>query len=221
MDASNLAVLLELLASTHVQALFLTLSLVALIVEAASPGAIAPALASGFLMLLFLTTGVWTGRVAPEEVLGFVIGFLLMLLEWKVMPGHGVAGVGGLSIVLASLFLALLVPSPTTHDVTEATFAILTCLMLVGGTVVVARPWRRFEKSSLVLRDRHATHQVTPAHLVGREGTTVSDCRPAGRARFGDEVVPVLAMSGYIERGARVVGRSLRATELVVEAEIT
>ena len=54
------------------------------------------------------------------------------------------------------------------------------------------------------------------ARLVGQEGVLVTDARPAGKARLGDETVAVVARDGYLVRGARVRAVAFHAGSLVV-----
>jgi len=52
--------------------------------------------------------------------------------------------------------------------------------------------------------------------LVGDVGETLSLLRPAGKARFGDAVVDVVAEGEYISRGAKVKVTEIHGNRVVV-----
>ena len=56
------------------------------------------------------------------------------------------------------------------------------------------------------------------SHLVDNQGEALSDLRPSGTARFGDERVSVVAQGGLIPEGTPVVVVSVEGTEIKVRA---
>ena len=55
-------------------------------------------------------------------------------------------------------------------------------------------------------------------HLVGHAGVALTDLRPVGLARFGDERVSVVAVGGLIEEKAAVTVLAVEGTEVRVRA---
>jgi membrane-bound ClpP family serine protease len=53
-------------------------------------------------------------------------------------------------------------------------------------------------------------------HLAGKRGTTTTRLNPAGKARFGDEVVDVIGEGELIERGTDVNVASVQGSRIVV-----
>jgi membrane-bound ClpP family serine protease len=54
-------------------------------------------------------------------------------------------------------------------------------------------------------------------HLAGKRGTTLTRLVPAGKARFGDEVVNVLSRAGMVEPGADVRVVEVTGNRVIVE----
>jgi hypothetical protein len=55
------------------------------------------------------------------------------------------------------------------------------------------------------------------AHLLGSQGAAMTPLTPAGKARFGDQIVDVVSNGEFIERGTEVVVIHARANRVVVK----
>ena len=53
-------------------------------------------------------------------------------------------------------------------------------------------------------------------HLVGQVGITSTDLRPSGTARFGDERISVVSLTGMLDAGIPIVVVSVEGTEVRV-----
>jgi len=221
MDSELLIHSLEMLGQPVAQAVLLALGLGILSLELHLPGTHLPSALGGLILLLTVTMGWWHGQVAIWELAVLATGLLLLALEVLVIPGFGLAGFAGIALILASVFLALLPPAPAQTDVERAIVAMLLCLLVVGGSVVRARPWRGDHPAGpLVLNERldGKAHGPADLHLVGRRARVVSDCRPSGRVELEGRVHPAITRGEFLERGASVVIRTTRGAELEVEA---
>ncbi len=98
---------LTLLTSSAVTSLLLIAGLVALYFEVTSPGfGIPGTIALICFAIVFGASGLM-GNLGPAEILMFIIGVTLLLLEIFVIPGFGIAGIGGLALILASFVFSL------------------------------------------------------------------------------------------------------------------
>lgn len=128
----------------------------------------------------------------PGGVLG-ILGGLLMIyacyLAFGLSPAWGGAAVG-LSVVVAALAIRLVASSR------------------IGKKLVLddagARDWKAAEKG---LED-----------LLGSEGRTLTQLRPAGQAEIGDQRVDVVADDEFIPAGVRVRVVEVEGNRVVVEA---
>jgi membrane-bound serine protease (ClpP class) len=157
-----------------------------------------------------------------------------LLLEVFVFPGFGVFGVGGALLVLLSLILA-----SQTFILPQNEYQMErlrnTLLMIAGAgaaaVLVVALVRRYLPHAPLLnrmllappsqeelqsLSQREALAQF--GHLLGAVGTAVTPLVPGGKARFGDELVDVVANGDFIDRGQEVAVVEVRGSRVVVQS---
>jgi membrane-bound serine protease (ClpP class) len=160
---------------------------------------------------LFFGSSLILGLAGWEEVLLLGLGAIALAVEIFILPGFGVAGVlGGLAIV-ASMVLAMMGARPTTGDVAQA-LAVLGASLFITLAVIYA--WLRHLPNSgrfsgLLLRGAvHKSQGFVSApnrgDLVGRDGVAVTDLRPSGTARVGEERLDVVTEGEYVPQGSRV-----------------
>ena len=125
-------------------------------------------------------------RVLLSLVLGFAL--LLVMLRFLPRPGSGGAGRLVLGTTLASA------AGYTSHE--------------VAGAEAVPLPATHPEEAT------GSAEEAYPA--VGSEGVAVTPLRPAGRARFGEQRLPVETEGGFLETGTPVKVLARREGRLVV-----
>jgi membrane-bound serine protease (ClpP class) len=200
---------------THplVAPMLLSLGFLGLLIELKTPAFGLAGLAGIGSLGLFFGSHYIVGLAGLEEFLLFALGLGLLLLEVFVIPGFGIAGALGILALGASFVLSLVSHWSTAAQIGEAAGVIS-----LAGIVVVLAAWAlirhlprsgRFEKSGLMLGD--ATSRETGyltgdvrSELIGATGVAVTDLRPAGAARFGDERIDVVADSNWISAGTPV-----------------
>ena len=182
--------------------------------EMQAPGMGFPSVVALVAAVLYFAPLYLDGLAANWEILVFVIGLMLIAVELFVLPGFGVAGIGGIVLVTGGLIMALL--DNTNFDfrgVSEERWgeAVLTVLAgLVHG--FVAMIWlshkigRRgiFRRVALVADLEEAVSSPDLSALVGQEGIAVTVLRPSGKVRIGTEWYDGVSEAGFIEKGSRV-----------------
>jgi membrane-bound serine protease (ClpP class) len=158
-----------------------------------------------------------------------------------VLPGFGVAGILGIALILAGLFGILITNAPdelpwpdTTADWEMLSSGVLSLALGFGGFLLLAWILSRYLPklgfmSGLILvpvtAGRRAGSQVSmtaPPESVGRGvqvgdvGATLTRLRPAGKARFGDAVVDVVATGEFVDKGAAVEIMAINGSRVVV-----
>jgi membrane-bound serine protease (ClpP class) len=205
---------------THpaVAPLLLSLGVLGLIIEFKTPS-FGLAGAAGLTMLgLFFGSRWIVGLAGMEELLLLGAGLVLLIVEATVLPGFGIAGILGLLALGSSLFLSLVPANATAADVGTA-----AAVLSIAGIAIVLMAWAllrhlpksgRFARSGLMLQESTAKEigyrsaDVT-AELVGSSGIAITDLRPSGVAKIGDERVDVEAEGSFISAGTPV--RVIRA----------
>jgi membrane-bound serine protease (ClpP class) len=160
---------------------------------------------------LFFGSSLILGLAGWEEVLLLGLGLMALAVEVFVIPGFGVAGIVGILAIVASMVLAMMGGYPTTGDVAQA-LAVLGASLFITAAVIYA--WLRHLPNSgrfsgLLLkgagyRDAGFTTAPSRPELVGRDGTALTDLRPSGTARIGEERLDVVTEGEYVAQGSRV-----------------
>jgi membrane-bound serine protease (ClpP class) len=160
---------------------------------------------------LFFASSFLLGLAGWQEVLLLGFGLIALAVEAFIIPGFGIAGIVGVLAVTASVLLALVGSHPTSGDVAQA-LAVLGASLFITAAVVYA--WLRHLPNSgrfsgLLLKGvghRDAGFITAPARpeLVGKDGTAITDLRPSGTARIGEERIDVVTEGEYVAQGSRV-----------------
>ena len=160
---------------------------------------------------LFFGSSFILGLAGWEEVLLLGLGAIAIAVEVFVLPGFGVAGVAGTLAIVAAMVLAMMGARPVAGDVAQA-LAVLGASLFITLAVIYA--WLRHLPNSgrfsgLLLRGAvNKTQGFVSApnrtDLVGRDGVAVTDLRPSGTARVGEERLDVVTEGEYIALGSRV-----------------
>jgi membrane-bound serine protease (ClpP class) len=160
---------------------------------------------------LFFGSSFILGLAGWEEVLLLGLGAIALAVEVFVLPGFGVAGVVGTLAIVASMVLAMMGARPSTGDVAQA-LAVLGASLFITMAVIYA--WLRHLPNSgrfsgLLLRGSvHKSQGFVSApnrgDLIGLDGVAVTDLRPSGTARVGEERIDVVTEGEYVRQGSRV-----------------
>ena len=205
----------------------------ALIVELLSPGIGG----GGFVSLLCYTLFFWSqylqGTAGWLEVLLFLVGMSCVALEMFVIPGFGIFGLGGGALVILSLVLAsqtFLQFPRNEYQLLQLRDSLLMVTASGAGLIAALALFRRYAHQAPILRklvvlppqgeqleDRlHRESLVKFNHLMGKRGTTATRLSPAGKARFGDELVDVVSDGELLGAGTDVVIVEVRGNHVVV-----
>jgi len=140
-----------------------------------------------------------------------VTGYVLLALEAFVIPGFGLAGLGGLAALGAGCALAFRWFEPA------------AATAIVGGVVATTTaflwwvPRSRFGRD-VVHRSSLGAARASEARVeVGSLGVAESDLRPSGVARFGELRESVLTDGDFVPHGSAVRVVEVRGSRVVVE----
>jgi membrane-bound ClpP family serine protease len=232
--------LVALLTSRIVQGILVVIFLIALFVEMSHPGAIFPAIISLIALICLIAPSALIGMALWWEVVAIFLGVLLVGVEILVLPGLGVAGIGGLILLFVGL-IGLFVPGNTgpfpdsaqsRDDMAGAAVTLLLSFGTAGlgmffiarhfGSIpllgkLVLKPVGTDDESSgsmlAAMQEESLLHPVT----IGQRGTALTPMRPAGRIQVGDHVIDAVAEFGFINSGTPVKITSVSAMRIGVE----
>lgn len=189
----------------------LSLGFLGLLIEVKTPAFGLAGLAGLGSLSLFFGSHLLLGLAGWEVIILLAAGIILLLVEALVLPGFGIAGVLGAVALLASIFLSLVGNFPTSGDILMALNVMAVSLLLVGlaGWQLLKRLPRDRRAQRVLLQEStsreegYLSNAVRP-ELVGVEGVALTDLRPAGTARFGEENVDVVSDGPMIQVGTVV-----------------
>lgn len=206
----------RLLTNPLVAPFLLSIGFLGLIIEVKTPAFGLAGLAGISSLGLFFGSHLIIGLAGWEVVILLGVGVLLLLVEALVLPGFGVAGLLGAGAVGVSIVMSMIGSFPTTGD-------ILLALHVLGASVLIVflvswqlirhlphdrRAQNLWHRTAMSREEGYVSSRSRP-DLVGTEGVTLTDLRPSGTARFGDEQVDVVSAGPWVPAGTTI--RILRA----------
>lgn len=202
--------------------------------ELQTPGIGFPLITALTACLLYFAPLYLEGFVNNWEIIAFVAGVILLLLEIFVIPGFGVAGVTGIVCIVGSLVFAG-IDEVSFEFMDDFVKAFVRSMFLVVGCSVVALCGSMWLGSRIVGSRRmpfalQATQQpedgyvgvdMSVAREIGKIGIAMTDLRPAGKVAVGKEIYDAVSLLGdYIEKGVGVRIKKYQAGQVyVVKAE--
>jgi membrane-bound ClpP family serine protease len=224
--------LIDALAAPAVAWMLLLIGGAALYAELQSPGIGVGAFVALVCFVLYFWSKHLDGTAGWLEVLLFVTGVACILLELFVLPGTAIFGLGGGLLIIVSLVLAsqtFIVPH-NEYQISQLQNSLLGLVGVGIGIVAAAMLMHRYlphapffsnvmlePPSGAELEDlEHREAIVELDHLLGRYGHATTQLTPSGKARFGSELVDVIADGEVIGRGAEVVVVEVQGNRVVV-----
>lgn len=198
--------------------------------ELQTPGVGFPILASIIATILYFTPYYLNGLAEYWEIIGFLLGIILIALEVFVIPGFGVAGVSGLILTLGSLILVML-----NNDALDFSFvktddlfiAVVTTLVALMGSVALMfiggvrlTNTATFRKIALQETQDHDDGYTSSVYkeksLVGKAGVAYTVLRPSGRIEIEGDIYDAYTRGNYIDAGTEIEVISDEGTSLKV-----
>ena len=186
--------------------------------ELQSPGVGFPLVASIIAALLYFAPLYIEGLADHWEIIVFMVGVILILVEVFAIPGFGVAGVAGIIMVVAGLTLSLIGNvglnfSGVGFEAGATAFFIVIIaifLSLIGSFWISKKIFTTTVFGHLALEaeqfreNGYSTSNVKYAGMIGKTGVAWSVLRPAGKVKIEGDVYDATALAGFIDKGSEV-----------------
>ncbi|BDD10739.1 hypothetical protein FUAX_31710 [Fulvitalea axinellae] len=186
--------------------------------ELQSPGVGFPLLAAVIALVLYFVPYYLNGLAANWEMVIFFIGLALLAVEIFVIPGFGVAGFAGITLIVSSLILVMLdndlfdFSYVSGEDITRATASILGAMVsaIVMASILGAKAKKIASFSKLSLEDTQDRKQGYTANfknksMVGVKGKVYSRLRPSGKIMIDGELYDAYSRGEFIDKNDEVV----------------
>jgi membrane-bound serine protease (ClpP class) len=212
--------------------LLIAAGLVLLFIEMTHPGVWLPGALGVACFVTFFIVKYSLHYARMLEVILFLIGLALLLLEILFLPGHGVLAIVGVALMFISLVLAFqgfTIPRTAgqtlvfeysvlkvTGSFAAAGVAILLLAHYLPSLPILSRIVHRYDLAAAHVGDLGEAHMPGLSAMVGQVGVAATPLRPAGRAEFGDRTLDVVTEGDFVEKGARVQIREMHGSRIVV-----
>ena len=157
------------------------------------------------------------GNLSIVSIILFLVGIGLIIAE-MFEPGFGILGASGIVCLVIFVFL-------TAQTIMQGVIltAILFVILIILLFIFLALVSKRRLPKNLILRESTSAEQGFSGtedmrHLLGRSGTTVTICRPAGNADFDGVRLDVVTRGEFIEKGTAVEVVEIEGCRIVVKA---
>lgn len=233
--------------SPAVMAVLVMIALLGVYIEFNTPGLGIPGLVAVICFVTIVGSKYLSGLANWVEVLLFIVGILLLLVEIFVLPGFGIAGISGIICMLAGLLGMLFENLPNKspwpwpqdaiawNDFTSGVIAL--CLGVIGSVIIAWFISKYLPKTQIPFlsglflvptsRGRGGLKKISMTAPpkseirsvdVGDTGLVVSTLRPTGTVKFGEAMVDVVAESEFLDKGTKVEIIRIHGNRVVVRA---
>jgi len=198
--------------------------------ELQTPGVGFPLAVALTAALLYFIPYYLNGLAENWEILAFVIGIILLAVEFFIIPGFGVFGVAGIVLTLGGLVLGMLPNQAFDFDLVPSSQlfgALLTVILaaLAGvGMVFWLTPkvneWGAFKHLTLATtqdRSQGYTSSTYTEDMLGKTGKVHSRLRPSGKVEIGGEIYDAYSRGEFLEQGEAIEVISTEGTSLRVK----
>lgn len=210
-----------------VSSILIMLGLVGIFAEIKSPGFGFPVIIGIVSLLLFFGSSYILQLASVINIVLFIIGIILLLLEIFVIPGFAITGVIGIILIIGSIFLSLVgnnLPFWDSGAVSRAVIQLSISLLLAFILIYVLAKYlpKSSAFSRLILSNEEKADQGFVSYpsikeLIGIEGIALTTLRPAGSAEFNGQKYDVVADWEYIPKGNKVKVIRVEGIKVVVK----
>ena len=198
-----------------IQVLLLAIMFLAILVEIKTGGM------GGGIMMGIIAAGVFWGSqyvqglVDLYQIAIFLVGILCLIVE-MLMPTVGLLAGVGVAAMLYGVVMALGGDSHALVILGASLVHAVIVFALIVQNLPSSRLWNK-----VVLHDRSTSKRgfvsaETKADLVGKEGTVLTELRPAGSVLIDGAPVDVVSEGTFIKKGERVKVISTNGARVVV-----
>lgn len=194
----------------------LSIIILAIIVEVKTAGTGIGAMVAIIGAALLYGVSFMGGLTGWIEPLLFLLGVILLLIEFF-MPGFGVFGIAGIISIVASFFM-LLGGNEKAVIWLAASFVMSIALFLLFLRKLPASAfWNRFVLKNTSSKQEGFSTGPDYEQYMGHEGITVTQLRPGGTAEIDGQKFDVLTYGEFVEPKAKIVVIKVEGSKIFVK----
>ncbi len=215
-----------------VASVILLLGILGIYMEFRVPGFGLPGTVGIVCFAIFFFSKHLSGMAGNLEILIFVMGIALLAVEIFVIPGFGITGFLGITLVFVSLALAFVPPNITTapadidYLAKAGTYFVAAMVgaiaigafltRLLPHTPVVGKLYLGSPEPESVAHAEGAGLTTGKGDLLGKTGTAETPLRPAGRARIDGEYYDVTTQGDRVAGGEKIEVIKISGNNIIV-----
>lgn len=206
--------LMGFLTNPAVQGFLIVLIMGGIYFELSSPGIGLPLIVAVFASFLYFSPLYIEGLAAHWEIMLFIVGVILLLLEIFVIPGFGIAGISGIAFIVCSFAFSMVSNDGFDFSLTAPNLLfrsfMIVILSIIGAIVVAVIFGKSILKTDafkrLVLSDEQKAgsgyvSSVVNVNLINKVGVATTDLRPSGKVEIEGVRYDAVALDGYVDKG--------------------
>ncbi len=209
-----------------ISSLLIMLGLIGLYTEIKTPGWGLAGTVGVVCLAIFFGTGYILELASIIEILLFIVGVILIVVEIFVIPGFGIFGILGIIFMVGGLFLGLLADFDII-DWSMISLAIIQLGVTFLFTFIVVffllkylpktDMWNKLILKAQVISKSGYGTKLAFEHLVGVQGVAFTDLRPSGTAIINGSRVDVVTEGDFIKNGTDIIVKSVEGSKVVVD----
>lgn len=232
-EPTRLEGLIGFLVSPAIQGILIMLIVGGIYFELQSPGIGFPLGAAVIAAVLYFAPLYLEGLAENWEMVIFIIGIVLIALEVFVIPGFGIAGIGGIILVIAGLVLSMVdnIIFDFEFHSEQALIIILKSFVVVSVSIFLSFILSLYlSKKALTSKAfswivLNSTQQKEEGFvgvdskqkdLIGKTGLASTNLRPSGKVEIDDDYYDAISEIGFISRGEKVKVIDYRSGQVYV-----
>jgi len=232
-EPTNLETIIGFLVSPAIQGILIMIIVGGIYFELQSPG-IGFALGAAIVAAILYFAPLYLEGLAQNwEMVLFIIGIGLIILEIFVIPGFGIAGIGGITLAITGLVLSMidniifefefhglealtLVMKSLAIVIVSMFLALITSLYLSKKALtstafswIVLNSTQKKEEGYIGVENKQRD-------LIGKTGIAFTNLRPSGKVEIEDETYDAKSEIGFIEKGQSIKVIDYRSGQVYV-----
>ncbi len=218
---SNLEKIMGILVSPYLQGILIMIMIGGIYFELQTPG-IGFALGASIVAAILYFAPLYLEGIAEHwEILVFVVGIILMLLEIFVIPGFGVAGIAGVALAILGLTLSMSSGDILNWEggfslnlssfmqsllvVSISVFAAVVISLIISQSIVKSSLFSTIAlNKSQKVEEGYLSVDKEKSLMVGKTGTAHTVLRPGGKVEIDGEIFDAKAVVGFIDKDKKV-----------------
>lgn len=144
-----------------------------------------------------------------------ILGILLFLVEFLIVPGITIAGIGGAISIIAGVVMAFYYEGPTTGLI-----VLISTALLIGLTAVFmlkAGTWKKLMLDKAIDGKVDFVRMEEGRIKAGDKGRTITRLNPMGKVMVGDEYYEAKALDELIPQNTDVEIVKIESNKIIVK----